>query len=375
MIGPTSRPAETDFAAFIPSLAGGGAERVVVALCNALASKGLRIDLLAGRASGPYVGDVDRALIRLIDLQSSSPATWTWKLARYLRRTRPGTLLSALPHANVAAIIAGKIAGVSTRIAVSEHTTVGEVAGTSRRLLARLLPMALRATYPRADHIIAVSHGVADDLARLVKLPRERIEVIYNPVDLAAVQRGAAQPLDNAWFDDGSPPVILSVGRLISAKDHACLLEAFARIRESRNCRLAILGDGELGELLATQAVRLGIAGDLQMPGFQKNPYAWMRRAAVVVLSSRREGMGLVLVESMACGTPVVSTDCPGGTAEVLEDGKWGRLVPVGDPDAMASAIAATLDDTERPDVEKRAADFGLNRAIDSYANTLGLDL
>lgn len=357
---------------FIPSLHGGGAERVMVTLANGFAGQGHRVDLVLARAEGPYLDDVSEE-VRVVDLGASRVLTSLPGLVRYLRREKPHAMLSALNHANVVAIAARMLAGVPTRLVVSErnHVTRSIQAGTdlSSRAVFRLMAW----LYPHADGIVAVSAGVADDLARAAALPRDSIAVVYNPSATPAVEALAGASPPDAYLAADSLPVILGVGRLTAQKDFSTLIRAFARVRSCTPCRLVILGEGELRNELKTLANSLGVNADVVMPGFVGNPYACMSRAALFVLSSRWEGFANVVVEAMACGCPVVSTDCPSGPAEILEDGKWGRLVPVGDADALAEAMLAALSEGRHPDVARRADDFGVDQALAKYARMLGL--
>lgn len=362
---------EFHLAVFIPNLAGGGAERVIIILCKSFVAQGARVDLVLGKAEGPLVDQLG-SQVTLLDLNARGPWSWIGPLANYLRSAKPDILLSAIPHANIAAILATKLARVPTMNIISEHTTISLVAQTSPRPLARALPFVMRIVYPHAKRIVAVSSGVADDLSDHIGIPRDRIDVIRNPVDIEHVSKESLAPLDHPWFTPTAPPVILTAGRLIPAKDHECLLEAFARLRRQRECRLVILGEGPQRERLQAQVSARKLSDDVLLPGFVLNPYNWMRRAAVFALSSRREGLPTVLVEAMVCGTPVVSTDCRHGPREILEGGKWGRLVPFGDAVALADAIATTLDEPVHRDVKVRAAAFNVGRAVEEYARLMG---
>ncbi len=360
-------------ALYLPSLRGGGAERVMVELSNGFVARGLAVDLLLANTEGPFLGDVT-ASVRVVDLGAQRVASSLPGLVRYLRRERPCAMLSALNHANVIALLARRLAGGRTRLVVSEHShlSLSMKAESSRR--GRLMPWFMRYAYPWADGVVAVSAGVADDLARVIALPRQSITVIYNPVVGEATLSGANAALDHPWFAPGEPPVVLGVGRLTAVKDFSLLLRAFAKVRKMRPLRLMILGEGELRPELEALARQMGIGADVALPGFQANPLVYMRRAALFVLSSRFEGLGNALIEAMACGTPVVSTDCPSGPAEILEGGRWGRLAPVGDAEALAEAMLATLAETQHPDVAHRARDFGVDRAVDGYLRVLQRD-
>ncbi len=233
------------------------------------------------------------------------------------------------------------------------------------------MPNFIRIFYPWADEIVTVSNGVADDFASITGLRRERIQVIYNPVVTPEILEKAEEPLNHPWFTPGEPPVILSVGRLAKQKDYPTLIRAFALVHRECPARLMILGEGEERPKLEALIQELGLDDDVSLPGFVDNPYAYMSRAAVFVLSSAWEGFGNVLVEAMAVGTPVVATDCPSGPAEILGGGKWGKLVPVGDIEKIAKAIIETLEDLNRPDVTKRAQDFGIEKLVQNYLRVL----
>ncbi len=395
----------------LSGLAGGGAERATLTLAAALLERGHRVDLLLLRCVGAYRSaipdgvrlyfprrpDSDRGLLRSCRERgirtrplpvNPLPAARLWlalrrahpglgvsvgnaldasTVARYVRAARPRVVLAGgLPRAN-AAVLSARVAGaVSVPAVVAVHTNPGR--GYSQRQRARA-----RALYPRADALVSVSRGAADELARMLGMGEDDIHVIPNPVPLAEIKRLGAAEAPHAWFREGEPPVVLSVMRASSPKDPGTLIDAFARVRRNRPVRLAFLGafpKPHRAELRA-RAARLGVADDLTFPGFDENPYPSMRGAAVVALSSRWEGLPLTLVEAMACGTPVVSTDSPHGPREILEDGKWGALVPVGDAAALARALEETLDG-KRPPAEalvRRAADFSPERAAAAYEN------
>lgn len=360
---------------FLPTLNGGGAERVMVTLANAIAARGFAVDLVLAMAQGPYLTEISPA-VRVIDLKVGRVIKALFPLTSYLQRERPVAMLSAMGHANVVALLARKLSRVPTRVAVSERGLIsGEHAlacGVATHLNYWLIPL----LYPGADGICAVSQTAAQDLATFARLPLQRVQHIYNPFDLARISQLAAEPLDHPWFSPGQPPVLLAIGRMNEAKDFPALIHAFAQLRQRRAARLVILGEGELRPELEALLVQLGLGSDtVQLPGFVVNPFAWLARCSMFVLSSRREGLPGALIEAMACGAPVVSTNCVSGPDEILQGGRWGRLVPVGDVDALAQAMAATLDTppAERPDVRQRAADFEQERAVDAYLRILGL--
>jgi glycosyltransferase involved in cell wall biosynthesis len=359
-------------AVFIPSFRGGGAERVMVTLASGFAARGYAVDVIVAQREGPNAPPAG-AGVRVVDLRSKRVLAAMPGLVRYLRRDSPDVLVSALPHANVIAAWARRLAGGQTRLVLTEHNTASLLAENARRLRARVLPRFMRLAYPLADALVAVSDGVADDLARVAAVGRDAVTRIYNPVVFPGLQALAEAPLEHPWADPAEPPFVLGVGRLNAQKDFATLIRAVAELRERRRLRLMILGEGEERASLEALGRELGLGGDLAMPGFVPNPYAYMRRAATFALSSRWEGFGNVLVEAMACGIPVVSTDCPSGPAEILEHGRHGALVPVGDARALAAAIESRLGTSPSAAAAARARAFSVDAALERYAQVLRL--
>src|SRR5262245_16220329 len=403
--------APSHIALFMPSLGGGGVERVMLNLARAFLERGYRVDLLVCRAVGSFRDRIP-AQLDVVKLQAA-PAWWarllilaadpkglkTWlrsilfpfqgfgefrrfaDLLRYLRRERPSVLLSAMTKPNFMAVWARHLAGVPTRVVLSEHNTFSLAqsfpAKKQWKRRQRHLPAMVERVYSGADAIIAVSNGVANDLAQCTGILRERITTIYNPIVTPEIVRQATAPLDHPWFQSGTPPVVLGVGRFHEQKDFPTLLRAFARVRAKQAARLMILGEANAkhptfrAELM-TLASQLGIADDVALPGFVTNPFAYLARAAVFVLSSAWEGLPSVLIEALACGCPVVSTDCPSGPAEILENGKYGPLVPVGDEVTLAEAILSVLNTPPNRDwLRARSALFAVDHVADQYLEAL----
>jgi len=359
-------------ALFLPSLRGGGAQRVMVNLAREFAERGLAVDMVLAKAEGPYLSEVPLK-VRVVDIGATRVLYSLPGLVRYLQRDRPNAMLSTLNHSNIIALWARRLAGVKLRLIVREANTLRISSSNAPTLREKLMPSLMRLFYPWADGIIAVSQGVAEDLIRIIGVPAEKVKIIHNPSVTPDIFAKAGETLDHPWFAPGEPPVILGVGRLTMQKDFPTLIRAFALLRKESPARLMILGEGEERPKLEALVRELNLEQDVALPGFVDIPYKYMKRAAVFVLSSRWEGFSNATVEAMALGTPVVSTDCPSGSAEILEGGRWGRLVPVGDIGTMASAIAAALNDTNRPDGSIRAREFGLNSAIEEYLKVLGV--
>jgi glycosyltransferase involved in cell wall biosynthesis len=365
-----------EIALFLPGLDGGGAERVTLLLAEGFAARGLQVDLVLATRYGRFLDQVP-ARVRLVDLGAWEPTPKLLALARYLRQERPAALLSALDYVNIAGC-ARRLAGVRTRVVLGVHNTVSVdltgspvVVGSSGRrgAIRRFL---LRAFYRYADDIVAVSQGVADDLIAFTGLAPSRVRVIYNPVVTRDLYTLAQQEIDHPWLLDHRVPVVLAVGRLTTQKDFATLVHAFAVARRECPCRLVFLGDGEERSRLEALAQDLGVADEVAFLGFVQNPYAWMSRSHVLALSSRWEGLPTVLIEALALGTPVIATDCPSGPREILADGEFGTLVPVGDVGALGQAIGGTLRAPgDRARLRRRAEAFTLDRAVDNYLDAL----
>lgn len=336
---------EGAIAFYLPSLCGGGAERVVVNLAQGITERGIGVDLVLAAAEGPLLDQVPPT-VRIVDLHAPRVLRSLAPLAGYLRQERPRVLVSSMGHANLIAIWAAKLAGGVAPLIVTEHNTLSQETQRQSRLVGKLWPHLLRTFYPWATTIVAVSRGAADDLARTAGLPRGRIEVVYNPVITPAMLALARQAPDHPWLAPGQPPVILGAGRLTGQKDFLTLVRAFAEVRRRRPARLVILGEGPDRPAIEALVRDLDVVDDVALPGFQENALAYMAGSAVFVLSSAWEGLPTVLIEALAAGTRVVSTDCPSGPREILQDGRLGALVPVGDAAALA---AATLEALERP--------------------------
>ena len=330
-------------ALFLPSLDGGGAERVMVTLANGLSETGLEVDLVVAKAHGAFLKQLGPK-VRLIDLDCNRMLFSLVSLARYLRSNRPAAMISAMYHANVVAIAAARLAACGVRVVATEHSTFDLVPAeqSANPSTSSFYALAMRLLYPFAHEIVAVSKGVAGDLKRVARLKVEP-RIIYNPILSKQIYSKAQREPNHAWFAAGQPPVVLAVGRLDPVKGFADLIRAFALVRKNTMARLLILGEGDERANLQAQIDALSLRADVVLHGVTDNPYAYMKRACLLVLSSTREGLPTVLVEALGLGTPVVATDCVAGPSEILEAGRFGTLVPVGDVTALAGAISHVL--------------------------------
>jgi glycosyltransferase involved in cell wall biosynthesis len=363
--------ADTLIAFFLSHLAGGGAERVAVNLATSLLNRGYAVDMVLVRAEGPLLGEVPPG-VRVVDLHRKRTLTSLPALVRYMRREKPCVLMSILDHTNLIAIWSKLLARTDTKVVIDNQIHLSTLIRHTPKIQEKIYPYLIRLFERNAAAVVSVSQGAADDLSHLAGIRRERITVIYNPVVYPEMDKLKDRPLDHPWFAPGQPPVVLGGGRLTLQKDFPTLLRAFSLVRQERPARLVILGEGELRQELSALALELHIDADFDLPGFV-NPYAYMARSGVFVLSSAWEGFGNVLVEAMACGTQVVSTDCPSGPSEILEGGKFGRLTPVGDPDALARAIQDALDHPLPASfLRARAAIFSVEAAAEKYLQVIG---
>jgi glycosyltransferase involved in cell wall biosynthesis len=391
----------------LPNLGGGGVQKNTLTIAKALRERGFDIDLLLCSDRGPLHCQISeqinvislpaqqgwrsrltamaagrgywRALLKpvLLARKPSKTLPFLPALVDYLREHRPATLLSATVHLNIEAVLAKAVAGVDTRIVATQSQQYSSWHGVSGEWRRRHVTRLAARAYRQADAVVAVSQGVADDLVTCLGLPAGKIDVIYNPIVTPELLEGIDKPVDHPWFGPGELPVILSVGRPGRQKDFITLIKAFARVREQVPVRLLILGEARdpnkkqrrKSELLDL-AAQLGVEDSLDFQGFVHNPFGYMANAAVFVLSSRYEGFGNVIGEALACGCPVVSTDCPSGPTEILLHGEYGKLVPVGDDSAMARAILASLqEDTNRERLFRRASDFSLEPIARHYVS------
>jgi glycosyltransferase involved in cell wall biosynthesis len=325
------------------SLEGGGAERVITILLRYLDRQRFRPSLVLFAGRGPFLDEIPPD-VPVYDLGERSAYNFLRTAARLryvIGEVQPAVILSLLKHPNLVTLLVCRTFFRAIPVVISERDTLSLTLATDRaRLLKRLLH---RQVYPCARKIIAVSNGVKEDLERNFGISGSRIQVIYNPCDVERIQRMAVERPD-LEIDWGIPTVV-AAGRLTAQKDFSSLLHAFAIVARKCSCQLVILGEGEERRALARQAAEMGLSDQIVMPGFRRNPFAYMRRGQVFVLSSLWEGLANAILEAMACGIPVVSTDCPVGPGEIITHGVNGLLVPPADPAALAGAIEQVLAD------------------------------
>ena len=368
----------------VGELEGAGTTVQALTTCHAMAQRGLDVELVVIRRQGALVESPspDLPVVELRPLPASAAPRAVSRfdvlaaiprLAAHLRSRGPTVLWSGAKDLNLAALAAGQLASNDTRVVLTitndiHHRTSEE---EPRRKIPSLL---IGRFYRHADKVVTLSQAMTDDLIEHEGLPAELIEIIPPPIDLDRIQRLGAEPVDHPWLQPGEPPVVLNVARLAPQKDQPLLLDAFAKAAMQRDLRLIILGEGpdEARLALRRRAEALGVADRVEILEFDPNPYRFMTRAAVFVLSSRWEGFGIVLAESMACGCPVVSTDCRYGPREILREGELGGLVPTHDHEALGTAILREIESpTASAALVERARDYGVETLMQRYDSVL----
>jgi glycosyltransferase involved in cell wall biosynthesis len=354
---------------YVPSLTVGGAERVTVSVANGLAERGYDVHLLVSYYEGSFVSEVDEA-VTVFDLATPKVpglgiGASVPRLVSYFRRQSPSMLFAQMIYASDVVLVAHMLAGSDALVVPTVHNTVGMYDPPKERLVQRLATL----LSGRADRFVAVSDGAARSVADELAVPAENVSVLHNPIPVDDVRARACEAANHEWIEADEYDVVLGIGRLAPQKDFETFLRAFAHVNEADpDTRAIVVGRGPDRERLAATARELGIDDLVQFTGYVDNPYSYMAGADVLAMSSIHEGLPTVLIEALACGCPVVSTDCPSGPRTILEDGKYGPLVDVEDPTALGEAVLSTLESP--PDssmLVERARDFAPEEVLDDY--------
>jgi glycosyltransferase involved in cell wall biosynthesis len=393
----------------LDNLNGGGAERVTLDMASGFAAIGYDVDLVVCELQGDLLdsvpSSVNLVLIKptgklaglMVALRRggwqglSAILFWVFSarkiprsfryirdMTSYLQETRPTVISSAIGKSSASLVLAASVPDMTTRVYVGIHIALSVRSALSRRSgkgQAYSMAPLFRYCFPKADGVIAASRGVAEDAIRFLGLDSAKVSVVYNPIFNVPGTADVAATPSHPWFSPEAPPVILSMGRLVQQKNFPLLIRAFALVRRQCEVRLVILGGDKSSveqmthrQELQDLAKALGIAEDVALLGYQSDPHAFLRAANVFVLSSDFEGFGNVLVEALLAGCPVVSTDCPSGPAEILDNGEYGTLVPVNDPQSLAAGILSALaSDPHADKLRQRGREFSLERAVNGY--------
>jgi glycosyltransferase involved in cell wall biosynthesis len=351
---------------FLASLRGGGAERVMLTIINELASSGAKVTLILLRAEGPYLNKIHKS-VKVVNIGRQRTILSLPFMVHYFRKNKPDVVISALPHINMVTCWAQRISRIKSKTIITEHNTLSRSVKYSTTIRGRWLPFFMKLTYPLADTVVAVSNGVADDLSNMLKLPRADITVVYNPVVSDFLVKSSQKKIDHAWLESERTPVILGVGRLTEAKNFATLIKAFSILVENIPAKLIILGEGKQRGHLENIIKQLNLTDKVDLPGFIENPYPFMKKCELFVLSSIWEGLPTVLIEALSLGAKVISTDCHSGPREILEDGKWGTLVPINNVNSLAQAMLDSLQKNTNPAESEAWQKYTVQNVISRY--------
>lgn len=360
-------------AVFLATSGHSGVDRIMNLLLPSIASKGIQVDLLRVRGKGPHFTSRFENL-NIVELGTSHSFTSLLPVVRYLKNERPDALLSDKDRVNQVALTARWIARASTRVVVRFGQMVSKML-ESRDVIDRTVHyLSMRYLYRAADAVITPSNGAAADLCDFAHLPSYKVTVIPNPVDTDRLTDLAREPADHQWFNQNEIPVIAGLGELTHRKGFDTLIRAFSLLRARREAKLLIMGRGSGRSELEELVSGLGLRDDVHFAGFIENPFPYLGRASLFVQASRYEGFGMALIEALSLGVPVVATDCPSGPRDILEDGRFGSLVPVGDHHAMAGQMRATLEAPPDPQFLKKAVEpYSMDIVTDRYLQVLGL--
>lgn len=354
----------------------GGAEKVFMILANEFCARGYKVDLLLTVKRGIFLKDLDKD-INIIELSKKRVFFDYFKLKEYLLNGKPDAIISGLPHCNLIAAFTSVFCGYSKKLFLSEHSNFTESMKEVDFYKNTLLKFLISILYPRVAGVICVSKGVQLDLIKNFPVLEQKSTFIYNPFDVGYITKRSTEDVSHPWLDKNRTyKTIISSGRLTPAKDFENLLAAFSILKNICNVRLIILGEGELRDELTSYVIQNNLSSVVDLYGFDENPFRFMSKADLFVLSSKREGLSNVLVESMICNVPIVSTDCPSGPSEILENGYWGDLVPLGNPQALADSMYEKLTiEQVNLDYSSRVKDFGKNKIANQYLNYISENL
>jgi len=355
---------------FLPSFEMGGAQRVIVNIANELSDRDYPIELVCRNKEGPLLNDIRSNIeitnLSIPDIQHVGVLPAVPSLIQYFRKSPPKIMFSAMNHVNIPVLLAWKLSRSPTKMIISERNHPSSLKSIKNKGLYKIASY----VYPWADQITANSKGVADDLSNRLGIPREQISVLHNPTVTDSLLNKASNSVSHPWFNNDYPPVVLGVGRLEPQKNFSLLIDSFSVVNNQKDSKLIILGEGSQREMLEEKIDRLNLEDHIQLPGFVNNPYKYMSEAAVFTLSSNWEGLPNALIEALACGCPVVSTDCPSGPSEILCKGKYGRIVPKNDKGELSNAILETLDESPNENMlRQRAQDFSVESISTQFVN------
>ena len=350
-----------------------GNDRIAKNLVPSLAKRGYFVDVLKVRNHGPNIENISPG-VRIVDLGARHTYSALLPVISYLRRENPVVVLADKDRVNRTALLARWIANTKTRLVLGSGTTISIDLKSRGWFERRVQKWSMGNLYPFADSVLVLSKGAAEDMSTYTGLDRNCIRVVPCPVVSSDLFEKTLRRPDHPWFQKGEPPVILGVGELGARKDFSTLIRGFHIVNQKTPCRLVILGSGKEHHELIQLTCELGIQEKVDFPGFQPDPYPFMAHAGVFSLTSRWEGLGFVLIEALAVGTPVVSTDCPSGPREILQNGQYGALVPIGNADSVAQALLGALaNPPARSFLQEAARPYEIEKATNAYLREMNL--
>lgn len=346
----------------------GGLEGTLLVLCQEFIEQGIIPELWLSRGGLIPYQDQLPVQVKIRDLRTKGKLDSIIKAGYLLRQHRPDALLTVKDHGAKVAVLAKKIFKIKTPVFITVSNTL------SRTVHKKVKRFTIKHLYPLANKVIAVSEGVKKDLVQEICIPKDMIQVIYNPAFTLDVEQQSTQDTGHPWLDQGNLPVFIGVGRLTPQKDFSTLIRAFSIVRNQMSSKLIIIGEGNQRSQLEHLIHELDQNNNIDLPGYLNNPLPWMARASVFVLSSRYEGLGNVLIEAMSVGTPVIATDCPSGPREILDKGKLGHLVPIENAEALAHAMLKTIHEPQTPaKLQAAVQQFRSDIIANQYLQLMGL--
>jgi len=355
----------------LPSMNGGGAERVMLSLLAGLDPDKYQPVLVLFERKGAYLKEMPTDIqVHCLEKKTRLDAIrLPFRLAHLIQQIQPDVVLSFLWYANLINVLSSFVRLHNIPIVISIHNflslslTVQKYSGI-KRLMTRLF-------FPMANEVISVSKAASHDLMSSFNIPEHKISVIYNGIDKMHIIKCSAYQPEQKYFDDETP-IIVAVGRLSKQKGFDVLIRAFAEVRKKRAVKLLILGEGDERSYLESLAVKEGVSQHVSMPGFVSNPYAYIKRSSLYVLSSNFEGFPVILLEVMACGVPIISTTCTSGPSEILENGVTGILVNVGNVGELSGSICNLLDDPAKAEqlalnAKKKVDDWTIEKMVSHH--------
>jgi len=359
-------------AIFLATSGHSGVDKIMGNLIQEFGRQNIPVHLLRIKNHGPYLKEIPDS-VNIVDLGAAHVDTAFPALVRYMKKERPAFMLTDKDRVNRAALLAAMVSQAPVKLSIRVGTTVSKNLERRDWLARTLQILSIRTLYSKASNILVPSNGAAQDLNKNFRLPLNKIKVVPSPVITDDFEQKCSEPVNHDWLSAKKVPVILGAGELCSRKDFTTLIRAFSLVRREMNARLIIAGKGKKRKELISLAHDLGVEADVDLVGFVHNLPAWMAKSDLFVLSSVCEGMPVVLIEALAAGTDVVSTDCPSGPRELLQNGTVAPIVPVGDAEALARAMLSRLRAAKEPERLKQAVSkYRVRASANSYLEAIG---